>query len=250
MNVSGPLLSVDHAVAGYGKKDVLKGISLSLGHKEITGLLGLNGAGKTTIIKTIVQLKTLNDGSISSQGDSQDLYQSKRLFSYLPERFDPPSFLTAYEFLKFTLKLYGYDIARDEAHRLAEQLGLDPDVLNSRVQSFSKGMRQKLGIMASVLPKCPLLILDEPMSGLDPRARQQVKTMVKAYKAEGRTVFFSSHILTDAVEICDKIIVLHGGKLIFEGATDIFLEQDKDRNPEKAFLSLIETPSQDQGANA
>jgi len=243
MSAEAGLLSIDNVIAGYGSKRVLQDVSLSIDNKEIVGLLGLNGAGKTTLIKTIVQLKECESGEVMSAGGSQGLYNTKKLFSYLPERFDPPSFLTAYEFLKFSLKLYGLPVNREVVNNTALKLGLDPDVLDRRVHSFSKGMRQKLGIMATILPECPLLILDEPMSGLDPRARKQVKSMLQNYKAQGHSVFLSSHILSDAVEICDRVMVLEGGRLLFQGKIDAFLKNDKDNNPEQAFLNLVESHS-------
>jgi ABC-2 type transport system ATP-binding protein len=100
-------------------------------------------------------------------------------------------------------------------------------------------MRQKLGLLATVLTGCPLLILDEPMSGLDPKARHDVKELLRAVKKEGRSVFLSSHILADVAELCDRVAVFHNNTVIFEGSPQEMLEKGGEKNPEKAFLSLI-----------
>jgi len=108
------------------------------------------------------------------------------------------------------------------------------------VQTFSKGMRQKLGLLGTLLTGCPLLILDEPMSGLDPRARAFVKDMLRDVKAQGRTVFLSSHILSDMQELCDRVVVLHDTKFQFEGPPQGLLQVGQSDNIERAFLNVID----------
>ena len=125
------------------------------------------------------------------------------------------------------------------ARKHAKSLGLDPKVLDYRVGKYSKGMGQKLGLLSMFLIDAPLLILDEPMSGLDPSARIQLKERLLEYKKKGGTVFFSSHILSDIEEICDRMAVINNSKLIFEGTPKKFLSKFKQKSLERAFLKAI-----------
>ena len=136
---------------------------------------------------------------------------------YLPEKFMPSNLLKAREFLALSLEYYEMKYDKDRALKLAERLELNPKALDWQVKKCSKGMTQKLGLMGALMAERDLLLLDEPMSGLDPSARVLLKQCLLDYRAEGRTVFFSSHILADIDEICDRIAVIHDSKLIFLG---------------------------------
>lgn len=225
--------------AAYGKQEVLHGISFQVRAGETFGLIGLNGAGKTTLLKIMLGLKEAKSGSILLGGLPAGAPSARRNFAFLPERFDPAWFLSAYEFIKFTLSLYGRAASRDEIDSMAEKLALKKAFLSKRAHTYSKGMRQKLGLMATFLTGCPLLLLDEPMSGLDPLARAQVKNLVANARAAGRTVFFSSHILSDMHELCDRVAVLHGGNIVFTGTPADILVQTGQETLERAFLHLI-----------
>lgn len=237
---SRPLLLIEDVSAGYNKKPVISSINLSVKKGETFGLIGLNGAGKTTLIKSVLGLRSQLKGDISIDGKANDSLESKALTAYLPERFDPPSFLTGYEFLRFSMKLYSQPFDRDLAIKSADKLYLDPDALKKSVSTYSKGMRQKLGIISTILTKCSLMILDEPMSGLDPKARVLVKDALHFVRDEGRTVFLSSHILADMHEICDSVAVLHGGTILFHGTPEEMSKVSSDGNLERAFLKMIE----------
>lgn len=234
-----PSLSIKSVAAGYGAQTVISDITLDVAIGETFGLIGLNGAGKTTLIKTILGLKDVKSGDIRIAGHPAGSGPAQRHLAFLPERFDPAWFLNAYEFIDFTLSLYGRRIERREADDMAEGLGLKKAFLAKKAQTYSKGMRQKLGLMTTFLTGCPLLILDEPMSGLDPLARAQVKDLVISARKEGRTVFLCSHILSDMEELCDRVAVLNGGKIVFTGAPADLLEQSGVTHLERAFLSLI-----------
>ena len=164
----------------------------------------------------------------------------KKQFAYLPERFNPPAFLKGMEFLRFSLKLYNKTMTNQEFRAQAEKLALNPDVLNKSVNTYSKGMRQKLGLLATVLTGCSLMILDEPMSGLDPRARACVKDMLRDAKTQGRTIFLSSHILADMAEICDHVAVLHNKTIQYDGTPKGLMEKSGVKDLETAFLKIIE----------
>lgn len=233
-------LSIDRIKISYGKRLVLDDLSMQIAAGEMFGLMGLNGAGKTTMIKAILGLRDPDAGQIRIFGADRLSMQSKRRLAYLPERFDPPWFLSGMEFISFSLSLYKVPFVEKDVKDAAVRLALDPAVLKNRVQTFSKGMRQKLGLLATVLTGCPLLILDEPMSGLDPRARALVKDMLRDVRAQGRTVFLSSHILSDMQELCDHVVILHDTKFRYEGTPQGLLQCGQSDNIERAFLSVID----------
>lgn len=225
---------------GYGSNRVIHDADFSIRKGEFFGLIGLNGAGKTTLIKTILDLRQSMSGDILIFGEQNAQKRSKAHLAYLPERFEPPWFLSGMEFLKFSLKTYGQDFDEDKMYEAADKLALDRKSLKRRVQTYSKGMRQKLGLLGTVLTNCDLLILDEPMSGLDPEARTLVKDMLVASKAKENTIFLSSHILADMDEICDRIAVLHEGRICYVGTPAELKKSTGSQNLERAFLHYIE----------
>ncbi len=225
--------------AGYGRGSVISDISIDVRAGETFGLIGLNGAGKTTLIKTLLGLKEPQKGTLHVMGHKAGGAEAQKQLAFLPERFDPAWFLNAYEFIDFTLSLYGRKVSRADVDVLAEKLGLNKAFLPKRAQTYSKGMRQKLGLMSTFLTGCPLLILDEPMSGLDPLARALVKDLLLEARGQGRAAFVCSHILSDMEELCDRIAILHGGKIVFTGKPADLLAQTGQAQLERAFLALI-----------
>lgn len=228
---SASVISVNSLSAGYDGNHIVDDVSFDIREGEIFGLVGLNGAGKTTLIKTILGLRERYAGDIIGSGSEN--------ISYLPERFEPPWFLNGYDFIRFSMKLYNRTATNDEIERAAQKVSLSVDYLGKYTNTYSKGMRQKLGLLASTLVDCPLLILDEPMSGLDPKARQEVKEIIQAVKNKGKSVFMSSHILADVEELCDRVAVFHNNKIIFLDTPEMLKKKGENQNLEKAFLSLI-----------
>ena len=233
-------LSIRSVSISYGRRKVINNMDLSIVQGETFGLIGLNGVGKTTLIKTVLGLREPDEGDIAIFGMERSNESGKRKLAYLPERFEPPPFLTGMEFLRFSVRLYGIVPDTDAIIREAEGVMLDPAVLKNRVQTYSKGMRQKLGLISVFLTQCPLLILDEPMSGLDPRARALVKDALARVHAGGRTVFLSSHILSDMSEICDRVGVLDHGNMAFTGPPEALCRAGGSDNIERAFLNVID----------
>lgn len=233
-------LKIDGVTTRYGKQRILEDISLTVAQGEVFGLIGLNGAGKTTLIKSILTLVRPASGAVRIfDRDHRDPASRERL-AYLPEKFQPPPLLTGAEFIRFSLSFYGRRFDRAEARAQSAQLGLDDGALDKRAAVYSKGMSQKLGLLATFMTDLPLLILDEPMSGLDPQARILFKQQIAAYRARGNTVFLSSHILADLDEMCDRIGVLHEGRLAYDGAPAELKRREGEESLERAFLGVIE----------
>lgn len=224
----------------YSDKPVIKDINLELYSGETFGLMGLNGAGKTTMIKSILGLRDQDEGEILIYGKDKSDPASKSRLSFLPEKFEPPWFLTGMEFMEFCFQLYKQPFNKDDVITAAESLSLDTAALKRRMNTYSKGMRQKLGLMGTLLMDCSLFILDEPMSGLDPRARALVKKMMNEIKHKERTIFLSSHILADMDEICDRVAVLHNNKIMFVGEPAELKALTNADNLEQAYLEYIE----------
>jgi len=224
----------------YNKRKVLADVNLSLVPREIFGLIGLNGAGKTTLIKIILDLINAEQGDARIFDITTKNIDSRRHLSYLPEKFQPSRYLKGMEYLEIALSYYGKKLDPELARDYARRLDLDPAVLGARVGSYSKGMGQKLGLVGAFMVDAQLLVLDEPMSGLDPRARIMLKEILIETRTQGKTVFFSSHILSDIEEICDRIGVIHDGKLFFVGTPSEFKTRYKESVLEQAFLRSIE----------
>lgn len=241
------MLKINDLDVSYGRYQALEHVNLDLEPKKTFGLIGLNGAGKTTLIKTILGLRQPLKGGISYfNHNEKELSETeiKKHIAYLPERFEPPSFLKGEEFIKFSASLYKKKLSLDQIKQQAESLDLDPDVLKRSVNTYSKGMRQKLGLIATIMTGCDFLILDEPMSGLDPKARVCVKDNIVGLREQGKTVFLSSHILSDMSEICDKIAILHAKTIQFYGSPQELMQKYNMSSLERAFLETINDEKQ------
>jgi len=236
---SNPAVRVQALAKRYGRLDALAGVSLDVAAGEAFGLVGANGAGKTTLIKCVLDLCACDSGAIEIFGVPANKAPSRRRLSYLPERFVPPHYLTCREFLQMMLALAGarFDAAR--AGGLLDELELEREVFERPVRKLSKGMTQKLGLAACFLLERELYLLDEPMSGLDPAARVAVKSVLRRLSAEGRTLFFTSHVLIDVEELCSSIAVLDRGKIRFRGAPAALCARYAEPRLEGAFMRCI-----------
>ena len=220
-------------------KTVLDKISLEILSNEIFGFIGLNGQGKTTLIKIILDLLDQDNGEVEIFGISRVLPEARKKVCYLPEKFQPSIHQTGQDFLNFVLGFYNIKCNEISAFELCKNLELNYEFLAQKISKYSKGMTQKLGLIAVFLSDADLIILDEPMSGLDPKARIALKNELINYKNKGKTIFFSSHILSDMDEICDKIAVLHNSKIRFHGTPDQLKNQNSAKNLDQAFLIEI-----------
>lgn len=240
MDNSTPALKFDRVTKSYGALAVLRDVGFEVGAGECFGLAGINGAGKTTLIKCMLDFCAPDSGQISIFGAPARDARSRTPLAFLPERFVPPYFLKGTEFLRHVLDLYGtpYDEARARAAVAA--LDFDPAALARPVRGYSKGMTQKLGLAACMLAERQVYVLDEPMSGLDPKARALAKAGFRTLRAAGRTLFFTSHVLSDIEELCDRMAILHGGQLRFLGTPAELSALHPGASLEQAFLHVID----------
>ena len=223
----------------FGKTSVLQDVTFRVGTGATVGLVGINGAGKTTILKCLLDFCSVDSGTIDIFGNPHHSALSRQTLTYLPERFTPPHYLSAREFLQFIQAVSGLAMDIAQAEEAASQFGLDREALDRPVRLLSKGMTQKLGLAACMLSGRDLMVLDEPMSGLDPKARAQVKRVFRELKEKGRTLFFTSHSLADIEEICDHMLVLHRGQIAYSGQPRELSRKFGDANLELAFLRCI-----------
>ncbi|HAE37812.1 MAG TPA: ABC transporter ATP-binding protein [Candidatus Riflebacteria bacterium] len=229
-------LAPGSSLEAQGRKAAIDNVSLTLAAGQIYGFAGLNGAGKTTSIKAALGLIQPDSGSIELFGAPIDAAAFNQI-GFCPEK---PVFyetLTASEIIDFSGRLLNVTVDASRKKQILERVGLYDD-RQKRVAAFSKGMQQRLGIACAMLHDPALYILDEPASGLDPLGRRLIKDILKELKLAGKTVFFSTHIIADITEICDKIAIIHKGHILYEGTVDEFCPEHK--NGEECFVKLIQ----------
>ncbi|MFG1487336.1 ABC transporter ATP-binding protein [Halobacteriovorax sp. RZ-2] len=196
----------------------LKDVSFELGSGKIVGFLGANGAGKTTLIKIILGFIKPNTGSIKILDIDWTEDEVRKLIGYMPERPYYYQNLTGYEFLTYCGELQ--EIENKTIEKNIEKWATKLEIkfaLDRKIKGYSKGMLQRLGFVSVLLHNPRLIILDEPLSGLDPIGRKEFKDVIKEVNEEGVGVFFSSHIVNDVEEVCHDVVVLESGKIIYNG---------------------------------
>ncbi|GLC89873.1 ABC transporter ATP-binding protein [Lysinibacillus piscis] len=217
------ILEVQHVTGGYTRKPVIKDLSFTIEKGELVGLIGLNGAGKSTTIKHIIGTMLPKEGAIRLNGvtlkENMDKYRTA--FSYIPETPVLYDELTLREHLQLTAMAYGLDEATLAARSeiLLKEFRMEKR-LNWFPSHFSKGMRQKVMIMCAFLVNPSLYIIDEPFVGLDPLGIQSLLDQMDAKKREGSSILMSTHILSTAEKYCDRIILLHDGRVRAQGTMD------------------------------
>ena len=194
------------------------GLSLAVTRGEVFGLLGPNGSGKSTTIKMILGLLDPSAGKVSLFGRSPRSVEARRRLGYLPELSYLHPFLTAKETLTYYAGLCGLGrkVAAERARQLLKMVGLE-EVASRPVGRFSKGMARRIALAASLIGKPELLVLDEPTSGLDPVSTREVKTLIRSLSAGGMTILMTSHLLADAEDVCDRVMIVNHGKAVAEG---------------------------------
>jgi len=224
----------DYEVGFLRKRRVraLDNLSVTVNQGEIFGFLGANGAGKTTTLKLLMRLIFPTAGSAQILGhDIADVSMHSRI-GYLPENPYFYDYLTALEFLNFCGQIFGYSqSARNaRAKELLARVHLDESKWNTQLRKFSKGMLQRVGLAQALVNDPEVVFLDEPMSGLDPIGRREVRDLIAALRQEGKTVFMCSHILSDIEVLCDRIAILKKGRLAHVGSLDELQESARGGN--------------------
>jgi ABC-2 type transport system ATP-binding protein len=234
-----PAVRIDSLVKRYGKIVALDDVTLAIERREAFGLVGANGAGKSTLIRCLLDLTAAERGRIELFGVPARNAAARARVAYLPERFLPPHYLTGEEFLRTLAALAGerYDAAR--AAHLGDELELEARALARPVRTLSKGTTQKLGLAACLSLARDLYVLDEPMSGLDPAARVAVKSVLARLHREGRTLFFTSHVLADVEELCSSIAVLERAQVRYRGTPQALCSRYGEASLERAFMRCI-----------
>ncbi|HLS53832.1 MAG TPA: ABC transporter ATP-binding protein [Tissierellaceae bacterium] len=235
--------NVSKSYAG-GTIKAVDNISLEVKAGEIFGFLGPNGAGKTTTIKMIVGLLKPDEGTIMIKDlDVWDKpLKAKSKISYVPDNPAVYDKLKGIEYLNFIADMYeiSKEERKDKIERYTKLFRIE-DALNDMIGSYSQGMKQKLVLTSALLNNPDLFILDEPMVGLDPKSSFNLKEIMKAMCEEGRTVFFSTHVLEVAEQLCDRIAIINKGKIITTGSMEELRADAKERESlEKIFLELTE----------
>jgi ABC-2 type transport system ATP-binding protein len=236
------MIECEKVVKRYADNIVLDGVDLDIKQGEFFSLVGMNGCGKSTLIKAVLDLISIDGGMISIEGRSHRKVNARDNIAYLPDRFSPPVHLRGQDFIQYMLRLHGNRCDQRQIEEILDGLELDKTVMQESVNKLSKGMTQKLGLASCLLSGKSLLILDEPMSGLDPRARFLFKQQLARLKQQGATVFFSSHVLADVEEMADSMAVLHNSRVYFSGTPVKFKQQYQGENVEQAYMNCIEKP--------
>ena len=221
-----PALLIKNLDFTFNQKALLKAVTLEVGQGSCFAVIGHNGAGKTTLFHLILGFKFASRGEIRIFGRSAQDHEARRPVAYVPERPYLNLDLRFREFLKFHAARVGMVGARgqDEITRVASEVGLESN-LDQTFKTFSKGMLQKALLAQASIGNPALIILDEPMSGLDPEARSMVKDQIRKWKAAGRTVIFSSHVIEEVRELADRALVLKTGNVEFQGSIEDWSSQ-------------------------
>ena len=226
-----------------GKKSV-DSLNLDIKNGEIFGFLGPNGAGKTTTIRMITGILDPDEGDILVDGHSikKEPLEAKKNFGFVPDSPDMFLKLKGIEYLNFLAKVY--NVPDEEKNSRIESLTKKFEIfdeLNNNIESYSHGMRQKIVICGALLSNPKNWILDEPMTGLDPKASFDLKEMMREHTRKGNTVFFSTHILEVAEKLCDRVGIINKGKLVFVGTFEEMKEKFKEQTSlEELFLEITE----------
>lgn len=221
-------IAADGLLKRYGRITALRDTSFAVTKGTITGFVGRNGAGKTTTLKITSTLIRPDDGSCHVFGEDvrRNTRSIRHRIGFLPDIFELPSTLTLREYLGIFTELYG--IARGDRERRVDatiQLTRTEELADRRLHALSRGEVQRVGLARALIHNPELLILDEPAAGLDPHARVELKELLRLLRERGKTVFLSSHVLADLEEICDELVVIRRGNVIFAGNIEGFRRQ-------------------------
>jgi ABC-2 type transport system ATP-binding protein len=229
------ILAINGLCKEFGSSSILRDISLTINKGDIFGVLGLNGAGKSTLLRCILNLIRFSHGSIIFRKNPLTQEDIHRYFGYLPEDFQPPRNLCAIELLDILGRTLYKSASAEEC---LKQVGLLKEK-NKKIRSYSRGMIQRLGLALALLKDPDVMILDEPILGLDLIGQRQAFEALKTLSAKGKTVIFSSHLLFHIEKYCSRVAIIHGGALHFTGKIEELLAKHKSASLEEAYLKEV-----------
>lgn len=232
------MLRIEHLTKTYGEKKAVDDLNLHIAPGEIYGFIGHNGAGKTTTMKSVAGIQQFDAGEIYIDGKSirTEPIECKRIFAYLPDNPDLYDYMTGIQYLNFIADIFGVSATdrRMRIRKYSEVFELTDD-LAQPIAAYSHGMKQKLAIISAWMHQPKLILMDEPFVGLDPKASHLLKEMMQEVCSEGGAIFFSTHVLEVAEKLCDKVVIIKGGRLIRSGTME---EVKGDDSLEDVFLEL------------
>lgn len=246
------VVSIRDLKMSYGSKEVLKGINLDVNKGEIIGYIGPNGAGKSTTVKIMLGLVKGYEGEVKIFGNniSYEDVEYKHKIGYVPENGEIYDNLTAYEYITFLGEIYGMELeeVNNKAKKLMGLFGIE-EAYHSRISSYSKGMRQKLLIIASLIHNPDILFLDEPLSGLDANSVLVFKEVLSKLAGEGKTIFYSSHIMEVVEKISSRIILLNNGQIAADGTFEELKKKNMEGSLEQIFNQITGFTKHEEIAN-
>ncbi len=246
-----PIITIRHLAKNYGEKVVLKDINLDIFPGQIIGYIGPNGAGKSTTVKILTGIIQEYSGEVMVFGTNlrDSILEVKSKVGYIPELAELYDLLTPREYLNFIGKLYHLsdDVIEDRSRKMLNSFSLLEN-MDQRMDSFSKGMKQKVLITSGLLHNPSIVIMDEPLSGLDANAVILVKELLQALKQEGKTIFYCSHMMDVVEKVSDRIVLINNGNIIADGTIGELREQSAD-TLEQIFSRLTSGGNQIQAAD-
>ncbi|MBW4890376.1 ABC transporter ATP-binding protein [Mucilaginibacter sp. HMF5004] len=235
-----PLIQIKNLTKSYGSKQVLKGLTLDILPGQVIGYIGPNGAGKSTTVKILTGLIPDFEGELIVDGYNMNTnpLEIKRLIGYVPENAEIYEVLTPMEYLDFVGKLYELeeDVLTERSQKLLTAFGLGAN-LNDRMDTFSKGMKQKVLLISGIIHNPRIIVLDEPLSGLDANAVIMVKELIIRLSAEGKTIFYCSHMMDVVEKVSDRILLINKGEIVADGTFES-LKQNHSDTLEQIFAKL------------
>jgi ABC-2 type transport system ATP-binding protein len=247
-----PIISLKSVCKNYGEKVVLKNISFDVFPGEVIGYIGTNGAGKSTTVKIICGL--INDyqgtATVKDLDVKNNQVEVKRLIGYVPELAELYDVLTPHEFLGLMAELYGIDksVAENRIKSMLSAFGLE-EQLDVRMDTFSKGMKQKVLIISGLLHNPDIIILDEPLSGLDANSVIIVKELISKLAKQGKTIFYCSHIMDIVEKVSDRIILINDGEVVANGSFQELQQMQGNKSLENIFAQMTHSTGSENAAD-
>lgn len=238
MNEMTPAIEITNCTKKYGSIIALDNVSLKIDHGEAFALLGPNGAGKTSLIRILLDFARADSGTTCIDNQSSHNPDSRKFLGYLPENLNVPPFLSAVQYLQRCTTLMGYskDEANSRINQILDIVGLK-DRASQKIGGFSKGMVQRLGIGAAIIGNPKIVILDEPVNGLDPVGIREIRLLLEKLKMDKITIFLNSHILSEVERICDSAAIIKNGKILIKDSISNLVKENE--SLEDVFMRVI-----------